>query len=109
VATLAQPNDEPSDHERGQQERDDHGHADEHIGRTIAVPSSMVMAPKVGRPKERAAQGSEVWIKTGAVMSRGSMAANHVEHEIETFPGSPGRDGQQRRAMKREAEEDWQR
>ena len=30
VATL--PTDEPSDHERGQQERDDHAHADEHIG-----------------------------------------------------------------------------
>jgi len=37
------------------------------------------------------------------------MAANHVEHEIATFPGSPGRGGQQRRAMKREAEEDWHR
>jgi hypothetical protein len=31
-AALAQPTDEPSDHERGQQERDDHAHADEHIG-----------------------------------------------------------------------------
>src|SRR2546427_10742619 len=29
---LAEPTDEPSDHERGQQERDDHAHADEHIG-----------------------------------------------------------------------------
>jgi hypothetical protein len=35
------------------------------------------------------------------------MTANHVEHEIATFPGSPGRGGQQRRAIKREAEEDW--
>jgi len=32
AAALAQPTDEPSDHERGQQERDDHAHADEHIG-----------------------------------------------------------------------------
>ena len=32
AAVLAQPTDEPSDHERGQQERDDHAHADEHIG-----------------------------------------------------------------------------
>jgi hypothetical protein len=32
AATLAQPTDEPSDHERGQQERDDHAHTDEHIG-----------------------------------------------------------------------------
>jgi hypothetical protein len=29
---LAQPTDAPSDHERGQQERDDHAYADEHIG-----------------------------------------------------------------------------
>jgi hypothetical protein len=35
------------------------------------------------------------------------MTANHVEHEIATFPGSPGRGGQQRPAGKREAEEDW--
>src|SRR5262245_22362443 len=32
AAALAQPTNEPSDHERGQQERDDHAHADEHIG-----------------------------------------------------------------------------
>ena len=32
AAALAQPTDEPSDHERGQQERDDHAHADEHLG-----------------------------------------------------------------------------
>ena len=32
AAALAQPSDEPSDHERGQQESDDHAHADEHIG-----------------------------------------------------------------------------
>jgi len=31
-AALAQPIDEPSDHKRGQQERDDHAHADKHIG-----------------------------------------------------------------------------
>jgi hypothetical protein len=31
-AALAQPTDGPSDHEHGQQERDDHAHADEHIG-----------------------------------------------------------------------------
>ena len=31
AAALAQPTDEPSDHERGQQERDDHARADEHI------------------------------------------------------------------------------
>jgi hypothetical protein len=29
------------------------------------------------------------------------MTANHVEHEIATFPGSPGRGGQQRPAVKR--------
>jgi hypothetical protein len=43
AATLAPPPDEPSDHERGPRERDDHAHADEHKARTIAVPSSMVM------------------------------------------------------------------
>jgi hypothetical protein len=32
AAVLAQPTDEPSDPEHGQQERDDHAHADEHIG-----------------------------------------------------------------------------
>src|SRR5262249_38371003 len=32
AAALAQPTDEPADHERGQQERDPHAHADEHIG-----------------------------------------------------------------------------
>jgi hypothetical protein len=32
AAALAQPPNEPSDHECGQQERDDHAHADEHIG-----------------------------------------------------------------------------
>jgi hypothetical protein len=32
AAALAQPIDEPSDHERGQQERDDHAYADKHIG-----------------------------------------------------------------------------
>jgi len=32
AAALAQPTDEPSDHERGQQERDDHADAGEHIG-----------------------------------------------------------------------------
>src|SRR5215831_12083 len=31
-AALAQPIDEPSDHKRGQQERDDHAHADKHVG-----------------------------------------------------------------------------
>ena len=29
---LAQPIDEPSDHKRGQQERDDHADADKHLG-----------------------------------------------------------------------------
>jgi hypothetical protein len=43
-----------------------------------------------GLPKPRAAQGSEVWIKTGAVMSGGSMTANHIEHEIATFPRITG-------------------
>ena len=32
AAALAEPTDEPSDHECGQQERDDHAYADEHIG-----------------------------------------------------------------------------
>jgi hypothetical protein len=31
--------------------------------------------------------------RLGAVMSGGSMTANHVEHEIATFPGSLGRAG----------------
>src|SRR5262249_48733626 len=31
AAALARPTDEPSDHEHGQQKRDDHAHADEHI------------------------------------------------------------------------------
>jgi hypothetical protein len=35
------------------------------------------------------------------------MTANHVEHEIATFPGSLERDGRQRQAVKGEAEEDW--
>jgi hypothetical protein len=33
-----------SDRERSQQERDDHAHADEHIGEKIAVPFSIIMA-----------------------------------------------------------------
>ena len=32
AAALAQPTDEPSDHEHGQQERDDYADASEHIG-----------------------------------------------------------------------------
>src|SRR5262249_11957993 len=32
AAGLTQPNDDPSDHEHGEQKRDDHSHADEHIG-----------------------------------------------------------------------------
>ena len=32
TAALAQQTDEPSHHESGQQKRDDHAHADEHIG-----------------------------------------------------------------------------
>src|SRR5215467_10813097 len=32
AAALAQPINEPSNHERGQHERDDHAYADEHIG-----------------------------------------------------------------------------
>jgi hypothetical protein len=32
VGGAGAADDEPSDHERGQQERDDHAHADEHIG-----------------------------------------------------------------------------
>lgn len=32
ATALAQPVDEPSDHERGRQERDDHADAGEHIG-----------------------------------------------------------------------------
>jgi hypothetical protein len=44
-------------------------------------------------PKGKGGQDSEVWIKAGAIMSGDSMTANHVEHEIATFPGSPGRGG----------------
>ena len=32
AAALAQPTNGPSGHERGQQERDDHAHADKHVG-----------------------------------------------------------------------------
>src|SRR5262249_54234106 len=64
---------------------------------------------KIGRPNEKGGQGSDVWTKTGAVTSGDSMTANHVEHGIATFPGSPGRGGRRRRAVKREAEEDWAR
>ena len=35
------------------------------------------------------------------------MTANHVEHEIATFPGSPGRGRPAAPVMKREVEEDW--
>jgi hypothetical protein len=35
-------------------------------------------------------KGGPRQIKAGAVMSGDSMTANHVEHEIGTFPGSPG-------------------
>jgi hypothetical protein len=35
------------------------------------------------------------------------MTANHVEHEIATFCRITGRSGPPRRAVKREAEEDW--
>jgi hypothetical protein len=38
-------------------------------------------------------------------MSGDSTTANHVEHEIATFPGSPGRPAAS--ARKQEAEEDW--
>jgi hypothetical protein len=43
--------------------------------------------------------GPRLWecTRLGAVMSGGSKTANHVEHEIATFPRSPGRGGQQRR------------
>jgi hypothetical protein len=41
AAALAQPTDEPSDHERGQQERDDHAHADEQIGENDSGAPSM--------------------------------------------------------------------
>ena len=37
-------------------------------------------------------------------MSGGSMTANHLKHEIATFPGSLGRG---RPAVEREAEEEW--
>src|SRR5438876_7192720 len=40
-------------------------------------------------------------------MSGDSMTANHLEHKIATFPGSP--EGVTAPAVKREAEEDWSR
>jgi hypothetical protein len=40
-------------------------------------------------PKGKGGQDSEVQIKAGAVMNGDSMTANHFEHEIATFPGSP--------------------
>ena len=43
AAARAQPIDEPSDHEHGHQERDDHADAAEHIGDNNNVPSSMAM------------------------------------------------------------------
>jgi len=36
AATLARPTDEPSDHQRGQPERDDHAHADKYIGQNYS-------------------------------------------------------------------------
>jgi hypothetical protein len=48
-------------------------------------------AQRNGRPR------LGVRLKAGAVMSRDSMTANHLEHEIATFPGSPGRGGRRRR------------
>jgi len=89
AAALAQPTNEPSDRERGQQKRDDHAYTDEHIGendcggvhdgpgarrRSASMPlygqssgsprrfirSFVNAGAKIGRPKERAAQGSEV-------------------------------------------------
>jgi hypothetical protein len=60
-------------------------------------PERGTLGEKIGRSKEKGGQGSEVWIKTGAVMSGDSMTANHVEHGIATFPGSPGRGGRRRR------------
>jgi hypothetical protein len=42
-AALAPPSDEPSDHEHGPHESDDHAYADEQIGENDSVPPSMVM------------------------------------------------------------------
>src|SRR5262249_54527188 len=47
AASLTLPTDEPSDHERGQQERDDHAHADEHIGAPRPQPPTRRLAPAV--------------------------------------------------------------
>jgi len=77
---AAQPTDEPSDHERGQQERLDHAHGDEHIGendsgaaldghdvRSVERIASRVhplrffnVGVKIGRPKGKGGQDSEV-------------------------------------------------
>ena len=53
--------------------------------RTHSLPRG-TLDEKIGRPKEKGGQDSEVRIKTSAVMSRDSMTANHVEHGIATFP-----------------------
>jgi len=53
AAALAQPTAEPSDHERGQQECDDHAHADERIGEnhTDASPPSLRTASHGSGPR----------------------------------------------------------
>jgi hypothetical protein len=47
AAALAQPIDEPSCRQRGQQGCDDHAHADEYINGKMAVPLSMFMAARI--------------------------------------------------------------
>jgi len=49
---------------------------------------------KIGRPKDKgrpeARKLDKGWVPS---LSGGSMTANHLEHEITTFPGSPGERG----------------
>jgi len=44
---------------------------------------------KIGRPKDKGRPKARKFRqRLGAVMSGGSMTANHVEHGIATFPGT---------------------
>src|SRR5262249_24902705 len=53
AAALAQPTNGPSGHERGQQERDDHAHADKHVGENYsgAAASMPLYGQSSGSPR----------------------------------------------------------
>jgi hypothetical protein len=52
---------------------------------------------KIGRPKVKGGPRLGSVDKGWCCHERGPMTANHVEHEIATFPGSPGGGSRQRR------------